>query len=492
MGVGLAATVFAGEAFARLRTVARLVGAATATATPFVTEPAWSPSDVTIDAPASATAPGLVFLAPIAEGASTIPPGAFGPTILDNTGEPIWFLPLDTEVGQNFRAQTYRGKPVLTWYEGPSGSTYGGSCVIYDDAYREQKRVHGGNGYSLDLHEFLITSRDTALVSIYNTVTTDLTAIGGSATAEVTEGIVQELEIATGKVLFEWHSLAEVGVDESYRATPGASGSIDYFHLNSIGIDTDDNLLVSARHTSTIYKLDRSTGNLIWRLGGMKSDFELGPGARFDFQHDARAHEDGTLTLFDNGATGTGSQDVEPMSRPMRLRLDEKAMTAELVQTYETPTARLATALGNVQQQPNGGVFVGWGEAGAFSEFAPDGTLLYDATLPAGTATYRAFRFPWVGRPASTPSVVATITGEGEMVVAASWNGATEVAHWQIHAGPSHAALAVVARVPRSGFETAVQLPAADFVAVTALDTHGNALGVSPAVAATSPPASSG
>ena len=483
MSAGLAAALAAGNASARLRSLARLAKADVSESTPFLTEPSWSPPAITIETPASGTAPGLVFIAPMAAGGSTIPPGTYGPSILDNSGEPVWFLPLQTEVGQNFRAQTYRGQPVLTWYEGPTGSTYGGSCVIYDDAYRELKRVHGGNGYSLDLHEFLITDRDTALVAIYNTVTTDLTSTGGAANAQVVEGIVQEIEIETGEVLFEWRSLDHVGVDESYLSTPGATGSIDYFHLNAIDVDTDGNLLVSGRNTSTVYKLDRKTGEIIWRLGGMNSDFQMGPGATFNFQHDPRSHEDGTLTLFDNGASGPGTQDIEPMSRPMRLRLDTDAMTAALVQVYETATPRLATALGNVQQQPHGGVFVNWGTAGAFSEFAPDGSVIFDATLPAGTDSYRAFRFPWVGRPATRPSVTATAAASGQIAVAASWNGATEVTHWQFHTGPSAAKIAAVTTVPRSGFETIVQLPSAAFVAVTAFGANDDALGSSPPVA---------
>ena len=476
MGAVLVAATVAGNALAGLKSLARLAQALTGKA--FTTEPSWTLPPITVDAPATGTAPGLIFIAPTGSSTDT----TYGPTILDSDGEPMWFLPLESETGQNFRAQTWKGKPVLTWYEGPKGSTYGGSCVIYDESYREQKRVHGGNGYSLDLHEFLITEHGTALVSIYNTVPTDLTAIGGSAAAQVVEGIVQELDIETGKVLFEWHSLDHVGVGESYVETPGSSGSIDYFHLNAIGVDTDDNLIVSARNASTVYKLDRKTGAIIWRLGGKLSDFELGPNATFNFQHDPRTHEDGTMTLFDNGASGPGSLDVEPMSRPLRLRLDTKAMTATLVQVYETPTTRLATALGNVQQLDHGGVFVNWGTAGAFSEFAPDGELLFDATLPTGTDTYRAFRLPWVGKPETKPSVAATVTASGPMSVAVSWNGATEIAHWQVHTGPSARRLAVAAKVARTGFETTLELPATAFVAVTALDTHGNVLGSSPVV----------
>src|SRR5262249_1344903 len=159
--------------------------------------------------PASGTAPGLVFVAPTGHDAiftsQTATQGQFGPMILDDSGELVWFLPLATEVAQNFRVQTYRGRPVLTWYEGQTGSTYGGSCVIYDSGYRELKRVHGGNGLSCDLHEFLITERGTALLSIYNVITTSLASIGGPASAQVTEGIIQELDIENGKALFEWH-----------------------------------------------------------------------------------------------------------------------------------------------------------------------------------------------------------------------------------------------------------------------------------------------
>jgi hypothetical protein len=278
----------------------------TPAAAPYSTQPTWSPPRITIGTPAAGTEPGLVFVAPTPTGASSVPPGQFGPTILDNDGEPVWFLPLQNELAQNFRVQTWHDRPVLTWYEGPTGSTYGGSCVIYSPAYRELKRVHGGNGYSCDLHEFLLTERGTALISIYNEVAANLSSVGGPSSGSVVEGIVQELDVATGEVVFEWHSLDHVAVAESYRTAPSSAGDVDYFHLNSIGVDTDDNLLVSARHTSTVYKLDRKSGKILWRLGGMNSDFQLGPGAAFHFQHDARAHDDGTLTLFDNGATGEG------------------------------------------------------------------------------------------------------------------------------------------------------------------------------------------
>ncbi len=104
-------------------------------------------------------------------------------------------------------------------------------------------------------------------------------------------------------------------------------------------------------------------------------------------------------------------------------------MTAELVQQYQATEPRLAVALGNVQQLPGTNVFVGWGAAGAFSEFSASGELLFDASIGNGDVSYRALRFPWVGRARRhEPTVVAAASnGDGTMTVYASWNGATEV-----------------------------------------------------------------
>ena len=447
----------------------------------FATQPGWDPPSLLVDHSAEGVAAGHLFVAPFPFGESTAPPpGTSGPLILDDDGEVIWFLPLRSVRAQNFRVQRYHGKPVLTWYEGSATGTYGGSCVIYDDSYREVKRVHSGHGLACDLHEFLITSRGTGLMSIYNEVSTDLTAVGGPRNGRVVEGIVQELEIETGKVLLEWHSLDYVPVTESYRTDLTPAGNVDYFHLNSIGIDVDGDLLVSSRHTSTVYKLDRRTGAVRWRLGGKNSDFSFGPGAAFNFQHDVRSHADGTLTLFDNGATDLTTGDVEPASRPLRLRLDPVGRTAELVQVYSPPQPRLAFALGDVQELALGAVFVGWGTAGAVSEFAPDGTLRFDATFAGGAATYRAFRFPWHGHPRGRPAAAATRNADGSATVRVSWNGATEVVRWQVRSGARRDRLAVVASSPRRGFETTIELPRAGrYVAVAALDRRGRTLGSS-------------
>jgi hypothetical protein len=250
----------------------------------------------------------------------------------------------------------------------------------------------------------------------------------------------------------------------------------DYFHLNSVGVDTDGHLLVSARHTWTVYKVHRQTGAVLWRLGGKRSDFTIVPGAEFSFQHDVRRHADGTLTIFDNNAA---APTATTHARPMRLALDMSAMTARLIAEYQPETPRVAWAMGNLEQLPDGGAFVGWGTAGAFTEFGPDGTVRFDASLADGSVTYRAFRAPWVGRPAEPPKVAVTRSAAGA-VAYVSWNGATEVAKWRADMGSRRTALHAVASARRSGFETALPLGARKgYLAVTALDAAGNVLGTS-------------
>ena len=442
----------------------------------FLSRPDLTPITVTVNTPAMSTSPGYVFAAPFTG------PGTYGPLILDNRGEPVWFKPIDHPTAMNFRVQRYGGEDVLTWWEGKVEGGYGGGTgVVFDDTYQRVARIKAGNGYDSDLHEFIVTSRGTALVAIYNDRPIDASSVGGPVDGHVVEGVIQEIDIRSRRVLYEWHSLDHVGLDESLLPYGDETGAFDYFHLNSIAVDTDGHLLVSARHASTIYKLDRHSGEIIWRLGGRKSDFALGPGATFNFQHDARRHADGTITLFDNGAFAPPGQGaVEPFSRPMRLQVDTTAMTATLAGVYEPASPRLAIAMGDLQQLPNGGAFVGWGTAGSFTEFAADGSVVFDADFAPEGLSYRAFRYPWVGRPTPPPDVVSQRTPAGKTTIHVSWNGATEVARWRVTAGPRSDRLEPVRTVPRTGFETSFTVPRlTGVVAVTALDRHGRALATS-------------
>lgn len=425
---------------------------------------------------ARGTAPGYIFATP-AKG-----PGQYGPMILDNLGEAVWFDHSREKQVRDFRVQSYRGEPVLTWWEGRVSSIRGlGEYVVLDSSYREIARLTAGNGYEGDLHEFLITPRDTALVTIYHRVREDLSSLGGSEDAAVLEGIAQELDVDTGEVLFEWRSLDHVGLSDSYTVPPGNPGEdFDYFHINSMEVDHDGNFLVSARNTWTIYKIDRDSGEVMWRLGGKGSDFEMGPGTGIAFQHDARRQPDGTLTIFDNGS----APKVHERSRSIVVELDMDAMKATMKREYVHPNEQLlAGYLGSMQTLPNDNVFVGWGSEPFFSEFSRHGELLFDARFPPKYTSYRSYRFEWEGHPVDRPAVVAKRRAGDKVTLHASWNGATEIADWEALAGPAPERLWPVASAPRDGFETSVSLRTGEpYVAARAKDGSGRALGASEAI----------
>ncbi len=415
-------------------------------------------------------APGLVFLTP-ANG-----DGADGPTIVDSSGELVWMRPDTAGNAADFRMATLDGAPVLVWWEGANNAGIGaGEHVVMDAAYRELMRIEGGSGRKADLHDLRLTTRRTAL--FFADASAGPGTVPGStgAVPVVMDCAVQELDLATGELRFEWHSVDHIDVAESVIDPPTAANAVwDYFHGNSIDEDPDGTLLVSARNTSAVYKVDRATGRVLWRLGGLRSDFAMGQGASFALQHDARRQPDGTITIFDDGqAPGT--------SRGIVLHVDEQAMTATLVREFRQPQGRLATSQGNVQILPNGHVFIGWGSVPRFSEFAADGRLVLDAGFTA-SQSYRDGRFAWAGRPASPPDI-AVDSGSDGVVVYASWNGATEIASWDVLVGADHTSLRRVASAPKQGFETVIALrtmgPLAGVVAVSAKDALGAVLGTS-------------
>ncbi len=416
-----------------------------------------------------------IFLAPYDAPA----PAQAGAVIADSSGEAIWENPIAGKVTTNFQVQYYRGAPVLTWWQGNIRLGHGvGEYVIADTSYRIVRRVQAGHGLMGDLHEFVITPQGTALYTSYAVLPYDLSRLGGPSNGTIQDSIFQEQDLASGRILHEWHSLDHVALEESYWPV-GANW--DYFHLNSISTDYDGNLLISARNTWTIYKVNRRSGAIMWRLGGRRSDFEVGPGAHFFWQHDARRRGANELTVFDNGAYPV----IEPRSRALILAVDEASRSARLVSQYTHPGV-LAASQGDVQLLASGNVFVGWGEVGRVSEFRRSGQLVFDAILGERYESYRAFRLPWSAHPAEAPALAVVGTASGAATAYASWNGASNVAAWRLLAGAGASALAPAATVRASGFETALgAAPGSGPVYLAeALDAHGNVLGRSAAVSA--------
>jgi hypothetical protein len=331
-----------------------------------------------------------------------------------------------------------------------------------------------------------------------------------------------ELDIHTGELLFEWYSLDHINPkcqfshpiqgSTSHIVTDSAvplekdgvfSGrsSVDawnYFHINSVDKD-DGNYLISARHYAAIFKINGTNGKVIWQLGGHGSDFEIPRSVKFAFQHDARFRyrsPDGSIeriSFFDNAAITSPVNPISPFSRARYVELNHTAGTAEEIHTYPAPDGLSAPSQGNVQFLPNGNEFVNWGQAGAVTEFAEDGTVLFHAYLDSypnkHVQSYRGFRANWTAVSKEEPAVLALSDGEGKVSVWVSWNGDTETRTWLFYLVDSEAG-AVVASLgaqTRTGFETRFEKNLGGTVGtlgrfsigVEALDAKGRGLGSS-------------
>jgi len=360
---------------------------------------------------AAAQRDGDIFISPYVSGGGS--PYSSGAEILSpDAKHVVWShaAPAGQEIS-DFRTQTYQGRKVLTFWQGTGlGGVATGTDYIYDDHYRQIAAINAGNGYSADGHEFTITPQGTALIVSYTVATADLTSIGGPADQKVIDGLVQEIDIRTGKVLFQWNSADHVPYAQSEQPLPASADTPwDWFHINAAKVDTDGNLLVDARDTWTTYKVQRGSGRILWQLGGKDSSFALraadgqqlnDAGTIFAWQHDPEPVGRDEYTVFDNesagaGNTGQGATSEFATSRVVTVRLDPARRTATLVRSVAQPEGQIASSQGNAQTLEDRDLVVGWGSLPYVSEFSPSGGLLLDLRLPAGVNTYRAYRAQW-------------------------------------------------------------------------------------------------
>lgn len=403
-----------------------------------------------------------------------------GPLILDAQGRPLWFNPLPGgQAGFDTQVQTYRGRSYLTYWQGfVSGGVGSGNDVMLDHAYQVVKTVSAANGYKADLHEFSITPQGNALITIFAPVQADLRSVGGSRNGTLMDSIVQEINIASGRLLWEWHAYGHIHIAESYAGRPGTN-PYDFFHVNSIQQLSNGNFLISGRHTWAVYEINPATGKIVWVLGGKHSTFRIGKGANFSWQHDAQMQPNGDITVFDNGA---GYKRTEKQSRGLRIRLSTSKRQATLIRQYAHSPSVLSISEGNLQRLANGNVFLGFGNTPVFAQFTNTGKQIWTGNFRSPVQLYRAFRQQWSGQPTGSPSAAASPNGGGT-VVYASWNGATDIAAWRVLAGPTPSALTPVASRGFNGFETGIPTSSTQaFFAVQALSSSGRVLGTSAAV----------
>jgi hypothetical protein len=401
--------------------------------------------------------------------------------IVSNNGRLLWYDPRPYKV-HDLKMIVYGGKPALAYFQVRKG---GGYYQLLDRHYQPIARVRAGHGFSTNLHELQVTPQGTAYVSA--DVPVHVPRIG-----TVIEFVVQEVDIATGEVLFEWRSLDHVPPSDSYERRPGHGHPWDYFHGNAIAppFSGDRTVIISSRNTSSLYGVSRATGSTSWILGGKRDQFHVPRSHVFCAQHDAHRLPNGDVMMFDNGGTymhGLPRCPLHP-ARAMTFRLDTKRRTARLVRQISSTTLPGSRSgffpgwVGSARMESNGDTLIDWGPPNRIMSVTPGGRP--GLLLRVQRWSYRAMPAAWVGRPGGAPRVAARRHG-GVVKLWASWNGATEIHHWQVLDGTSPASLEPLGRpVPFKDLETQIAAQTrARYVAVRALDASGNVLGQSPAVA---------
>jgi EmrB/QacA subfamily drug resistance transporter len=489
LAIGLVLAVFVGLTAAFAGSKAPPVGQYTTHgAYSYVTEPTLHPPEIRIakNAPASQLAPGYIFTANFLD--LNEPPivGQSGPLILDRRLQPVWFQPVPEKVvAANLSLQTYHGKPALAWWQGKvtnTGATESGEYVVVDRHYQPVARLKATGGWVLTLHEIVIDGAH-AWVTANKNIPKNLSKYGGAYNGALIDSAVQEYDLRTGKLLRNWDAIDHIPLGQSQASLPTNGFPWDAYHINSIQLTGPGKFLVSMRDTWAAYLVDIASGRIEWTLGGSDSSFKLGPGARFEWQHDVLLQPDSTVSLFDDHCcrlTGGGTS-VDPTgpSRGLVLRLDQQTRDATLAAQYGSDGGFRSEFMGDTRPQANGDVFVGWGSEPYFSEYDHSGKLLFEGELPGPDLSYRATLEQWVGLPV-TPPVGAARQADGKTYVYGSWNGATSLASWRVLAGSGAGALKAVATHAKEGFETAIEVPRAyGSFKLQALGADGRVIGSS-------------
>jgi hypothetical protein len=395
---------------------------------------------ITVTAPTTNTNGGYFFLSNLSDNQAYL-------LMLETSGEPVYYQ----RIVPSRKTLDFKRQPngLITYFDSLPGVFYG-----LDSSYTNVRTYAAGNGYRADHHDLQVLANGHYLVLIWDAHVVDMSKIvpGGQSRAYVIGLIVQELDTAN-HVVFEWRSWDHIQITETTEDL--TAQRINYTHGNAIEADYDGNILISARNLDQVIKIDRQTGDIIWRLGGQKNEFTLRDDDQFFHrQHDIRRLPNGNITLFDNRT------DLTPYySRAVEYRLDETARTVTRVWEYRNTPDVYAPYLANVQRLPNGNTLVGWGlEWPAATEVRPDGTKEFEFSfVSTGEGSYRVFRFPWVGRP-SWPPVLALKESAGRVILSFSWNGATEIGSYRVLGGATTQPNSIITMKERTGFETSLDV----------------------------------
>jgi hypothetical protein len=315
--------------------------------------------------------------------------------VLNRAVQPIFYKKMP-DMSTDFKLQP---NGFLTFYDNAKGAYY-----ELDSNYAVIDSFRCGNGYRTNLHEMIVLPNGHALMLGDDPQMLDMGKIapGGYPNAMVLGAVIQELD-RDKRVIFEWRSFDHFKITDAVHEDLTAT-AVDYVHPNTIEVDTDGNLMLSSRHMDEITKIDRNSGNIIWRWGGKNNQFTfINDSLRFSHQHTIRRTPTGTLILFDNG----NYRDT-PSSRAVEYQVDETAKTAKLIWQFRHSPDVKAIAMGSVQRLADGMTVIGWGTASpAVTEVRLDGSVALEFRLPDSLVSYRALVYPW-----SQSTIVSAIREE--------------------------------------------------------------------------------
>ncbi|RMJ10030.1 hypothetical protein CDV36_010340 [Fusarium kuroshium] len=434
--------------------------------------------------------------------------GKGGPAIFSSKDLSLVYADLKYQRAFDARAQESQGFQYLTFIEG-------GFCHIFDNTYQKKwtVTVEGLGGTGADIHEFQFTTTGTAIMSVYQDVRFNLTALGGAMDGWLSDSVFQEVELETNRVTNVWRAsnhfdlndtLLEYNPATTYRGGEG----FDWFHLDSVFKTKDGHYLVSSRALSAIALLRADEDlNPGWILGGERNQFkDLSDGNATNFAHQYNARfvqgNESRLSFFDNQVRETGTCSQGNCSRGVVVELDYEEMTVKLLHEFFHPQGISSGSGGSVQGLDNGNFLVGWGANPGITEYLPNGTMALDIQrgvmphdhedqLDMDMSVYRAWKMEWDGRPPWGPSIASVSPGNvtTDATIYLSWNGDTKVARWELYAGEDEKNVTTSRRVignsTRAGFETEIRLEGdahPKFARAAALDKDGEVLGLTATV----------
>ncbi|KUJ17246.1 uncharacterized protein LY89DRAFT_782413 [Mollisia scopiformis] len=416
--------------------------------------------------------------------------------ILDQGGHLVWTSSWEGQQIYNLMVQEYNGESYLTFWAGNDavGGHGAGFYFMLDKHYKVFKKIGAAGGLDADLHDFRLTENGTALMTVYQVINKDLAELGKPIMGEIWDCLIQEVDIETGELIFQWRASDHYKVSDTFRPIDddGVIGrAFDFFHMNSIAKDYKGNYLTSSRYMHSLTYINGSSGEVIWIIGGKRNMFEDlsdGQATNFAYQHDGRWSDDHTtVTMFDNGVDDPHPDIAD--TRGLRLELDEERMTVKLVAVYKNPHNIHGISQGSFQTLPNGNAFMGYGNTAAFTEYSHNGTVLCDAHFGAESRfgagevqSYRAYKYGWHGWPTTSPNVAILQNEDGGWSFYVSWNGATEVNEWVLQGADEvdGAGWVDLNRILKVGFETEFDINAAypRYMRVLALNSNFKILGV--------------